>query len=230
MEEIVTAVRRARPALPVALCFVDVIRPSLVDVLTGVVGPAVVVPVLLSGGYHVRIDIPSVLARRPEVVTAPPLGPDPRLADALAGRLAQAGRDPIAGRRVAMIAAGSSDSSARADIDVAAAQLSSRLGCEVTAGVLSGPGPTLADIVATAATPVDVAGYLLAGGFFAERLRADAAALGVRVVAGPIGAHPVLTELILARYDTARYDTARHETRADHEVSGATRPTSPGIG
>ncbi len=225
MEEIVTAVRRARPALPVALCFVDVIRPSLADVLTGLVEPAVVVPVLLSGGYHVRIDIPSVLAGRPEVVTAPALGPDPRLADALAGRLAQAGRDPISGRRVAMIAAGSSDASAGADIDVAAAQLSSRLGCEVTAGMLSGPGPTLADIVAAAATPVDVAGYLLAEGFFAERLRADAAALGVQVVAGPIGAHPVLTELILARYDTARA-----ATRTDHESSGAARPISPGIG
>ena len=49
--------------------------------------------------------------------------------------------------------------------------------------------------------PVAVASYLVAEGFFARSLRAQAEQAGVEAVSAPIAAHPALIELILARYD-----------------------------
>ena len=95
------AVRAARPALDVRTAFVDVAPPFLADVLTAVDGPAVIVPVLLSGGYHVRIDIPSVMRGRSDTWLAPALGPDRAISLALSARLSEARGDrPPASRTV----------------------------------------------------------------------------------------------------------------------------------
>ena len=72
---------------------------------------AVLVPLLLASGYHDRVDLPAAIAAaRPGTAHASVLGPDPRLAVALADRLREAGRRP--GEAVVLAAAGSSDPTA----------------------------------------------------------------------------------------------------------------------
>ena len=54
---IVEAVRAELPDVDVRPAFVDVEEPRLADALPGLHGPVVVVPVFLSGGYHLHHDI-----------------------------------------------------------------------------------------------------------------------------------------------------------------------------
>jgi sirohydrochlorin ferrochelatase len=42
-------------------CFADVRRPGPADALAALPGPCVVVPVFLTAGYHVRVDVPAQL-------------------------------------------------------------------------------------------------------------------------------------------------------------------------
>src|SRR5438132_276944 len=69
-------------------------------------GPTVVVPLLLSTGYHVLTDIPGIVSGRADVRVARHLGPDPRIADMLAERLADARRGTPAS--TVLVGAGSS--------------------------------------------------------------------------------------------------------------------------
>src|SRR5690242_20109424 len=85
--EVVAAVARARPGLQVDLCFLDVVQPTLTQALDATAATTVVVPLLLSTGYHVRQDIPAAVSGRAQVRVARHLGPHPLLADALADRL-----------------------------------------------------------------------------------------------------------------------------------------------
>jgi sirohydrochlorin ferrochelatase len=202
---LVDGVRRARAGLDVRVAFVDVAEPFLADVVTGVDGPLVVVPVLLSRGYHVRVDIPQALAGRAFATATPALGPDRAVSRALAGRL-EAARAPgiPAGEQIVLVATGSSDPDAATDLAVAAADLAALMHRPVHAAVMSGPGVPFTEVVAGhRAGTVDVVPYLLAEGVFYDRLRTESQALGVATVGDPIGAHPALVELILARYDRA---------------------------
>ncbi len=87
-------VRAARPELDVREAFVDVQQPEVDEVLAGAVrdaGSAVVVPLLLSTGYHVRHDIAQAVAAvnasgAGSALAAEPLGPHPLLVDILADR------------------------------------------------------------------------------------------------------------------------------------------------
>ena len=74
---LVAAVADALPGVPVTSCFLDVVGPSLTEELDAAAGPAVVVPLLLSTGYHVQTDIPAVVAGRAGVRVTAHLGPDP---------------------------------------------------------------------------------------------------------------------------------------------------------
>jgi sirohydrochlorin ferrochelatase len=125
------------------------------------------------------------------------LGPDPRLAVALAERLRDAGHRP--GDAVVLAAAGSSDAAAVASVRVQADLLAAEPGKPVTVGFGSAAEPDVAAAVTAAraagADRVAIAPYLLAPGHFADRL-ADA---GADLVAGPLGAHPAVVELVLAR-------------------------------
>ena len=125
------------------------------------------------------------------------LGPDPRLAVALADRLREAGRRP--GDAVVLAAAGSSDPAAVASVRTQAGLLAAELGSEVTAAFGSAAAPDVPAAVAAAraggADRVAIAPYLLAPGHFADRL----AAAGADLVAEPLGAHPAVVELVLDR-------------------------------
>lgn len=202
---LVERVRRTRPGLDVRVAFVDVAEPFLSDVVAEVDGPLVAVPVLLSRGYHVRVDIPAALAGRSGAVATRALGPDRAVSRALADRLAEA-RGPQArvGDRIVLVATGSSDPDAAEDLAVAAADLADLVCTPVHTAVLGGPGTPMVEALSSHESgTVDVVPYLLAEGAFYDRLYDDARAMGVPTVGGPIGAHPALIELILARYDQA---------------------------
>ncbi|MCU1657108.1 MAG: hypothetical protein JWO57_1764 [Pseudonocardiales bacterium] len=193
---LVAAVAAARPSVPVDLCFLDVIGPRLADALDGSCAPTVVVPLLLSTGYHVLTDMPAVVAGRPDVRLAPHLGPHPLLADVLADRLAAAREHEPAS--TVLVGAGSSRPEAAAELATAADLLAQRVGRPVTALTMA---DDLAAALAHLPAPVEVATYLLAEGQFVSTLRAAAA--GRATVAEPIGVHPALVSLVWARFDSA---------------------------
>lgn len=188
-------VRSLRPSLEVVAAYLDVQEPRLPSVLGSRPGPAVVVPVLLSGGYHVVNDIPSTAAASSLVSVARHLGPDPAITDVLVERLS-----PYAGDTIALVGSPSTRASARADLVGAAVLL---------AAVLDRPvHPLTVDASLTsslAALPgrVAVATYLLGEGFFYDTLRASATEAGAVAVTEPLGAHPAIANLILQRYDEA---------------------------
>jgi sirohydrochlorin ferrochelatase len=176
-----------RPGLAVTIGLLDHGPPYVED---GDVAAAVAVPLLLSAGYHVRVDLP---ARAPRATVADAVGPDPRLSLALADRLREAGYDGAA--PVTLAAAGSADPRSLDDVRRQAAMLSEHLGVEVEAAFLSAGEPRLADV-----TPGVVASYLLAPGAFHDKLSAS----GATVVSAPLGDHPALADVVLSRYDAAR--------------------------
>lgn len=200
--DLLDRVRERLPGVDVRLAYVDVIGPALEEVLAEVGRPAVVVPMFLASGYHVRVDVPrAVEAARSAALVTPALGPDEAVVAAVAERLRQAGPLPDA---VVMAAAGSSDAEALAEVEVAAGALSASIGREVVAGYVTTASPSVDEAVASLRAAghrrVAVASYLLAPGLFQRRL----AAVGADVVAPPIGAHEQVVSLIVGRYRSRR--------------------------
>jgi sirohydrochlorin ferrochelatase len=195
---LVDTIAAHRPSVPVELCFLDVASPSLAEALDRLTSvEVVVVPLLLSGGYHVQTDIPQIVRGRSGVRVAAHLGPDPAVVTALTDRLAPAGANGAAS--VALAAVTSSRPQAQQDVERAAALLGERLGRPVS--VLSLAGDVAAELSALT-LPVAVSAYLLAPGDFLTSLRA--AMDGRGTLADPIGVHPALVDLVWARYDAAR--------------------------
>lgn len=182
------------------VAYVDVIGPTVADVLAEVDGPVVVVPAFLAAGYHVRVDLPRQVeaCERGDVTIAPFLGPDERLLTAVAERLTEAGWRR--GDAVVLAAAGSSDPRALVDVDAVAAALPAHVGEPVSVGYVATAAPTVPEAVRRArgagASRVAVASWLLAPGLFQNSL-ADA---GADVVAEPLGAHPAVVAAVLDRY------------------------------
>lgn len=188
-----------RPGLSASAAFVELTPPGLPEVLAALDGPAVVVPLLLARGYHVRVDVPRGAAQRTGTVVTRPFGPDPALAPILAERLASAGTGAYEG--VVLAAAGSSDPAGAEDAEQMAGWLAIELGRPVATGYLSASRPTVGEAVlalrSQGAGRVAVASYLLAPGYFADRL----GECGADFVTAPMSPHPALAEIILHRYD-----------------------------
>ncbi|MFW3168453.1 sirohydrochlorin chelatase [Geodermatophilus sp. CPCC 206100] len=210
--ELALAARRLRPGLTTTAAFVDVQPPTVADVVAGLAAqgrPAVVVPLLLSGGYHVHVDIARAVQAHDAARAARPLGPDPRLVAVLADRLAAAGADPAdTGTAVVLAAAGSSDPRSVADVAATAALLRERQAGPVSTGYGSTARPRVAEAVEAArragAAQVVVAAYLLAPGHFHGRL----AAAGADVVTAPLLPDDRIAAVLLDRYDAAVATTA----------------------
>lgn len=195
--------------ITVAEAFVDVQQPDVPVVLASVAAqPVVIVPLLLSAGYHVRVDLARVasVAPNPVVSVAAALGPDPRLVSLLERRLRAIPLDPD--DEIVLAAAGSSDARAVDDCRAMADALGDRLGRSVTAAFISAAQPPLPEAVsqARAATSgrVIVATYLLAPGYFADL----AAAAGGDITTPPllIDGETVpdeLVDVVLERYREA---------------------------
>ena len=205
---LVHAVARRLPDDIVRLGHVDVQQPDVAASLDAIAPgtPVVIVPLLLSAGYHVRVDLIEQTAGRDGVVIAAALGPDPRLVDALLARLEPL--TPAPEDAVVLAVAGSSDDRANEDCREIGRMLGARLGREVTVGFLAAADPRL-DVAVTEAGSsaggrVVVADYLLAPGYFhdlAVRLA------GIAVVAPPLlgdDEPPAsLVDLVIDRYHAA---------------------------
>lgn len=198
---------RASSGLRVESAFVDVQEPGvgdLVDRLDSTGERVVVVPLLLSYGMHVGVDVAKAVAGRTAAVAAAHLGPAALLTDVLVERLA--GLD-VAPGTVVLAAAGSSDPAAVADTTAAADLLSRRVGVEVTVGYGSSATPTVAEVVerahGTSAGPVVVASYLLAPGYFHGLLARVGADAVTAPLCTPSDIPAAIVELILARYSDA---------------------------
>ncbi|GAA3816034.1 sirohydrochlorin chelatase [Streptomyces phyllanthi] len=208
---LVDTVRELRPGLPVHLGHIELNEPLLPETLAGLGDQeAVLVPLLLSRGYHVKQDIPEMAAAsRVRARFAEPLGPHPLLVDALYERLAEAGwHTPAteAERRssgVVLAAAGSRDPDAAVDTGRTAQLLAERLGVPVLPAYASAAAPTVPEAVRALAARgrhrVAVASYFTAPGRFAT----ECAAAAPWIAAAPLGAHPALARLVLHRYDEA---------------------------
>lgn len=201
---LVAAVAARRPDLTVRAAFVDVQPPEPSAVLASLDDgrEGRLVPLLLSAGYHVYVDLTEAAENVPGTTVAPALGPDDRLAELLRRRLVASGlRDDDV---VLLGAAGSSQPSAVEDCRVVAAALGRLIDRPVTAAFLSAAEPRLADAVAAERGPghrVVVATYLLAPGFFADL----AAKSGADLVTPPLllpdePAPGELVDIVVERY------------------------------
>ncbi len=203
-------VRRLAPMLEVRVAFIGHAEPSLPDEL-GAAGPnAVIVPLLLSSGYHLSADIADA-ATSAGALVAGPLGPDDLLLTVLTARLAEAGVP--AGTPVVLAAAGSSDPAAAGQVRRQADLLAAELGGPVLGAFATGTEPTVpaavAELRAATGGPVAVASYLLAPGHFQDQLRRS----GADWITEPLGSHPALAGLVIDRYRRAA--TARQPARLE---------------
>ncbi|MFE6734693.1 sirohydrochlorin chelatase [Microbacterium sp. NPDC057650] len=193
---LVAAVRAAAPHLAVHEAFVDVQDPDAAAALAAINGPVVVVPLLLSSGFHVFHDLHGIVEGRADAVVADPLGPDPRLAGVLARRLP-------AGDEVVIAVAGSRDDRSAVDAEGMAEQLAERLGRPVRIGYLAAREPELGALLAQHPDAV-VSTYLLAHGYFNDLTRRRAAG---HPISKPLldGSEPPaeLVELVLERFSAA---------------------------
>ncbi|MFC6356181.1 sirohydrochlorin chelatase [Luethyella okanaganae] len=205
------AVSHNRPDLHTALGHVDVQLPDVTQVLAELTPgrSAIVVPLLLSAGFHVHVDLGRAVRAEPSrrVALADALGPDDRLVDVLRYRLTQAGATDD--DTLVLAAAGSSDARAVADCRAVAERLTEASGRVVTLGFLSAAKPRLEAAIAAARTEhpdsrVVASSYLLAPGYFqalAEKAGADVTTAPLLVDTEPVP--PGLVELVLDRYLTA---------------------------
>lgn len=211
---LIDRVRELRPGLPVHLGHIELNEPLLPDTLAALgdqgADGVVLVPLLLSRGYHIKQDIPEIAAAsRVRARFATPLGPHSLLVDTLQERLVEAGwHTPTteAERRstgVVLAAAGSRDPDAAVDARRTAQLLAERLGVPVLPAYASAAAPTVPDAVRALAARgrhrVAVASYFTAPGRFGTEC-ADAAPW---IAAGPLGAHPAMARLVLHRYEEA---------------------------
>lgn len=162
----------------VMLGHVDVQQPDVAGVLSALPrdSPVILVPLLLSPGYHVHVDLAeAVRDAGGDIRLTPTLGPDPRLARILAQRLPTLEEED----QVVLAAAGSSDDRANDACLKVAESLARLLARRVTAAFHAGGGDRLRGIVEQKRElggRVVIANYLLAPGFFhdlAEALVAD---------------------------------------------------------
>jgi len=205
--ELALAARSLRPGLVTTAAFVAVQPPTVVDVVASLAAAgqaAVVVPLLLSGGYHVHVDIAGAVGDHPSAVAARPLGPDERLVAVLTDRLVAAGadrRDPDTA--IVLAAAGSSDPRSVADVEDTAALLQRDWAGPVTTGYGSAAQPPVPDAVTAArragAERVVVAAYLLAPGHFHDKLQQA----GADRVTAPLLPDERIAAVLLDRYDAA---------------------------
>jgi sirohydrochlorin ferrochelatase len=165
-------------------------------------GPVAVVPLLLTDGFHARVDVPHALAGQPWARSHGALGPHPLLAAAVQRRLVQAGA--VGSDPVVLAAAGSGEAAARRQCAQVAQLLAELRDAPVRTAYATGSGGTVADAVAAVRAgapgrPVFVATYLLGPGALADRVARQARAAGAQVSA-PLGTAPEVVALVRERW------------------------------
>lgn len=191
-EEIAAAVSHALPTTDVVLTWVDVQEPDVVARCEEFADrPVVVVPLLLAAGYHVHKDLADAVAGRGHHVVTAALGPHRGLSEVMARRIqeAEAAHDDDApAPDLVLIAAGSSDDRAVADVRRQAEDLAELTGRSVRTGFVSAVEPAARQAVAEAwrdgAHHVTTVSFHMAPGVF-HRDATDASAAPVDGAASP---------------------------------------------
>ncbi|MFE1441501.1 sirohydrochlorin chelatase [Streptomyces sp. NPDC058739] len=210
VRELLDRVRELRPDLAVHLGHIELNAPLLTDTLAALPGESVLVPLLLSRGYHVKQDIPEMAAEaRAHTYVAEPLGPHPLLVEALYERLAEAGwhaprtESERRSSAVVLAAAGSRDPESAVGTRRIAALLAERVGVPVVPAYACAAEPTvpaaIRSLTARGRHRVAVASCFTAPGRFAT----ECANAAPWIAAAPLGAHPAMARLLLHRYDQA---------------------------
>lgn len=194
--------------------YLDHHPPSPTDVATTLRG-GVVVPLLLTHAYHVRVDIPQAAAAMSAVgrggyAVAGALGPDELLFRSCEALLGAAGHGPDERSGVVLFAGGSSDRGAIAAIGAAAGSRSGRgWGPWVVAALAGGdPVGVVVERLRGAAggegvERVLVVSYMVADGVLRDRMVEQAAAAGATMVPGTLGDTEELAELVVRRAEEA---------------------------
>ena len=212
---LVDAVASERPELDVSISFVDASNADVAAALAADAEPdAVIVPLVLSAGFHVRTGLSLGLDRiGGGAQLAAELGPDDRIVSVLAERLDALGLAD--GDAVLLAAAGSNDPRAVRECFETARRLGHRLGRPVTVGFIAAAIPRLPDAIEMIrevhpGARVVVGPYLLAPGTFYDA----ASGAGADLIAEPLlvpdePAPSERVELVLERY--ADVDSIRRE-------------------
>lgn len=204
----IAAIRRklaaAVPAAHVVEAFVDVESPEVAAVVAVAAdkGPVVVVPLLLSTGFHTSVDIAGSVAPFAHAAAANPLGPHELLANGLRDRVEAAVAETgyRGGDHVVLAAAGSSDPAAASAVKRTRDLLSPFLPCPISIGYGAGASPSIPQAVeearAAGARRVIAASYVLAPGHFANLVTTA----GADIVTQPLGAHDGVISVAVERF------------------------------
>ncbi len=200
--DLLDGVRRSLPQVRVDAAYVDVQQPGPAQVVADLydaADPPVIVPLLLSTGYHVEVDIAAVLRDYPGTRASIALGPSELLTDVLVDRVGETGAG--AGDAVVFAAAGSSRAAATRDAELARGSFAARWDGPVVLAYGSAGAPTVPDAVAqlrdrVGAARVVIVAYLVGPGHFHDKLHTA----GADLVGAPLGADPRMVELIVRRY------------------------------
>lgn len=215
--DLVAAVARELPEVDVRSAFVDVQQPDAADVVPTIDGPLVIVPLLLSRGFHVHHDLHGMAATKADAVVSAAMGPDPRLAEVLADRLAAASPaldSGITGDTVILAVAGSRDPASLTDAEAMASLLSVRLGAAVELAYLAAREPDLPTALESH-PDAPVSTYLLAHGFFFDLAarQSSGRTLTPPLLDGITVPQPLI-DLVVARYEEAAADLLAAADRA----------------
>jgi sirohydrochlorin ferrochelatase len=194
----ITAAAGAALGVEAVCSYVELCEPLFETVVGASPTPTIVVPLLLSTGFHLRQDLPRMArAAAGPILLGRPLGAHHLLAEAQVAQLLAAGATRGSGRLV-LVAAGSSDPLATRDLTRAAELLGLAWGepGSVEVATLSALGRRPAEVVRPGNL---VSPYLLAPGHFADRARTETLAAGAALVADVIGAHPLVVDLVVQR-------------------------------
>lgn len=182
--------------------YVDVHGPFVTDVVAAareVTDDIVIVPLLLSTGYHTEVDLVEAAAGLP---VAPALGPHPLLAEILADRLRVVGAQPT--DTVVLAAAGSTRAGAVVDVERMVELLAETgVAGPVVPAYAAASEPRIADAVNAARSTGSravAASYVLAPGHFSRVIDGS----GADLTTAPIGADARIAEIVWERWRDAR--------------------------
>ncbi|MDQ2849573.1 MAG: sirohydrochlorin chelatase [Actinomycetota bacterium] len=202
--DLLALTRAELPGTRVEAAYVDVQSPGPGEVVSGLydaADPPVIVPLLLSTGFHVEVDIEEVVQAYPGTLATDALGPSALIADLVLDRLAEVGARST--DAVVFAAAGSSRARAARDAEHAAGMVRARRprdAAPLMLGYGSASSPTVPEVVARlreqGAQRVVVASYLLGPGHFHDKLQHA----GADLVTAPLGADHRIVAQAIARY------------------------------
>lgn len=200
---LIEEVRRQLPGTRVVGAFVDVESPDVASVVALEAGRdrVVVVPLLLSAGFHTAVDIARAMIPFPQALQTAPLGTHPLVAEVLAERVT----DAVDARwrqddHIVLAAAGSTNPAAAEDVEAVAVQLRALVPAPVSIGYASASTPSIADAVtrarAAGADRVIAARHVLAPGYFANIVQRA----GADLITEPLASDPRIATVVADRF------------------------------